>query len=269
MAQRHGFPDAARWQVTVLFGHLSARERDHLTRLNRSWRALRRLAGRPYEGPRMARAWQEVEYLHQWSELSDLSLAEWLVLTGSLVPNETAGRSTIDLGALPLVTGLVLFLGVLLLVVGQFGATLSAQASATWTALLDSSQSPSTARAPAQAPLVLPTATSTPTRTPTPTPTAPAQTPASAEVTASPSPTPTPTATPAGRRATAVIDGVIRSQPHQSAPRVGRLPAGAVVEAIQVTRGGAPFPPEDRWIEIRMGELHGYVYWTLLDLPGG
>jgi hypothetical protein len=272
----------------VLFGSPSTRDRRHLARIHRSWRSVRRLAEHSYEGPRVEKAWQEVKDLHSWPAVGKLSLIERLLLSGSVIPKEGAGRPTwIDLTSFPFVAVFVVLMGALLLAGSQFGPTIGAQVEVGWRAFLEGNQAPTTARAPEAAPIVVPTSTATPTRTPThtpistpspiPTPTAeptlagPAPTSPTPEPpptqTPEPPPTPPPTATPAGRKARSVIEGVIRSQPHHTSSRVGRLPVGATVDVIQIVRGSAPFPPENRWIEIRMGDLQGYVYWSLLDLP--
>jgi hypothetical protein len=259
-----------------LFGYFSARDRSHLTHLSQSWRTIRRVGTRPYDGPRVARAWEEVQDLSSWPRVAKLSRTERLVLSGSVVPGVPAPRThAINLNALPILAISVVALGIFLLFGGRFGPALGAQAALAWSALKDSSQAPSqrapSGTAPAGAPLA--TATSSPTRSPTPEPTVitlgsniPTRTPTITPTpTISPTPTITPTPTPPGVRANAIIEGIIRAQPHQNGPRVGRLPLGANVEALRVVRGGAPFPPEDRWVEIKYGDLQGYVYWSLLD----
>lgn len=267
-------------QLSGLFGYFSARDRTHLAHLSHSWRAVRRLSDHPYEAPRVAAAWDEVKGLSSWPHVAKLSRTERLLLSGSVVPGGSPPRSpAINLNALPIVAISVLALGLFLFFGGRFGPALGARAAAAWTALKDSSQSPSQRgpAATAQAGALLSTATPTPTRSPTPRPTVitlgstiPTRTPTVTPTpTISPTSTVTPTPTPLGKRATAIIEGIIRTQPHQSAPRVGRLPLGANVEALRVVRGGAPFPPEDRWVEIKYGELRGYVYWSLLDRPEG
>lgn len=261
----------------AIFSYLSTRDRQHFSRVHASWRSIRRLAGRSYDGPRVAAAWEEVKGLHTWPQVHKLSRAERLLLSGSVVPGETAGRPPlVQPGTLPWITAAVLLIGFLLLFGGRIGTAVGDQVGLAWSAFQESSQTPSSAPAPPEASAVvaLPTATVTPPATATPLPTVSSQTgrpPATATPTQTPTvtPTPTPTATPTpvGRQVKAIIEGIIRSQPHQDAPRVGRLPVGATVTALQVVRGGAPFPPENRWIEIRLNDLHGYVYWSLLEMP--
>lgn len=90
--------------------------------------------------------------------------------------------------------------------------------------------------------------------------------------TPAPSPTPTPRPTPTGLlgliRAAWGGGAYVRREPTTASPPITALPNDSPVVVVQTTTGEALDPAEPRWLQIRFGNLTGYVYRKLVRLLG-